>query len=101
MPLKNIYLSGQIEGLEEKDMVQKFASKGNELKLMGYNVHNLLSIHITAGDKAKDKQRFMRERLRYLLACDELHLLPCWQSDKAAILERDMAMRLGMNIIYH
>jgi Domain of unknown function (DUF4406) len=36
-----------------------------------------------------------------MLQCDEVHLLPCWNESRGAQLERDIAIRLGMNVVYH
>jgi len=43
----------------------------------------------------------VRADIKTMLECDEVHLLPDWQESRGAQLERDIAVRLGMQIVYH
>lgn len=44
----------------------------------------------------------IRSDIIKLMSCDELHLLPGWQLDKASTIIRDIALRLEtIEIVYH
>jgi hypothetical protein len=42
----------------------------------------------------------MRACITALMMADELHLLPCWQNSKGAVLEHGTAQRIGITIVY-
>ncbi|NDC41298.1 MAG: DUF4406 domain-containing protein, partial [Chitinophagia bacterium] len=43
----------------------------------------------------------IKNDIKRMLDCDEVHLLPDWQESRGAQLERDIAIRLGMQVVYH
>jgi len=43
----------------------------------------------------------VRNDIKKMLECDEVHMLPDWQESRGAQLERDIALRLGMHVVYH
>lgn len=45
-------------------------------------------------------QDYMRNDLSILLRCDEIHMLPDWQSSKGAKIEHQLALDLGIKIVY-
>ena len=40
----------------------------------------------------------MREDIRALMLCDEIHLLPGWQNSRGARIELDLAVALGLRV---
>jgi len=91
------YVAGKVSGLPERDVKDKFFRVSRELTAMGYQVVMPASV----SDHSRDWEDTMRVDIKKLMECDEVHMLPCWQSSRGAQLERDIALRLGMQVIYH
>jgi len=98
---KKIYLAGRVTGLPEKEVEAKFANKTKQLTEQGHSVYNPVGQLWAAGLKHEPWDVLMKAAIPMMLQCDELHLLPCWKESKGARLERDIAHRLDMPIIYH
>lgn len=94
---KTIFIAGKVSGLPTDQVQNKFNRAAQELSEMGYQVITPASLY----DRAKSWEEVTRDNIRYMLDCDEIHLLPCWQESRGAQLEREIALRLGMNIVYH
>lgn len=94
---KTVYIAGKITGLPQQLAKERFHRAEQELAAMGYQVVSPASLY----KKDKSWEDAMRENIRYMLDCDEVHLLPGWQESRGAQLERDIAIRLGMNVVYH
>lgn len=98
---KNIYLAGAVSGLPEEQVKGKFQRKAEELIDKGFIVYNPIDQIWNTGLKAESWQTIMKACIQIMMNCEEVHLLPCWNNSKGARLERDIALRLGMTIIYH
>jgi len=94
---KTIFIAGKVSGLPENQVKEKFSRAAEELAMMGYKVVSPASLY----EREKSWEDVTRDNIRYMLECDEVHLLPCWQESRGAQLERDIAIRLGMQVIYH
>ncbi len=95
---KMIYIAGKVSGLPEEQVREKFERAASELKDLGHVVFSPVN---AAMDKAGNREHTLRNRIKTMLTCDEVHFLPCWQESRGAQLERDIALRLGMNVVYH
>lgn len=107
MSIKTVYLSGNITGNSEA-LKEKFDRRGKELIAKDFTVVFTplaivnLKLEISQPHEELDTPaKQMKARIKYLLSCDELHLLPCWNECKSAQLERDIALRIGMPIEYY
>lgn len=104
-----VYIAGKVTGLDPQVFTAKFAKKQEALEALGYEVYNPVALVANAEKHFEDQttqlfrtwEDYMRFLLPYLANCDELHLLPCWNDSKGAILERDIALRLGIPVVYH
>ena len=94
---KTIYIAGKVSGMPKAVVVEKFNMISTKLSQQGYIVSNPTPDFV--GDT--NLEAAMRLKIKAMLACDELHLLPCWKDSRRARLERDIALRSGMKIIYH
>ena len=94
---RTVYLTGKVTGVSGKEVKGKFSQMAYQLMAMGYHVAE--PIEIT--DTSKPWDDVIRTDIKKMLECDEVHLLPDWQDSKAAQLERDIALRLGMQVVYH
>ncbi len=92
---RTAYVSGNITGLPKTAVQDKFNIIGEELAGKGYHV--VKPYALTDESKATD----VRNDIKKMLECDEVHLLSDWQDSRGAQLERDIALRLGMQVVYH
>jgi len=94
---RTAYVAGKVTGLPHEEVKSKFNMISDQLKNMGYHV--VRPVNVT--DNSRDWDDALKNDIRKMLECDELHMLPDWQESRGAQLERDIALRLGMQIIYH
>ncbi|MCW3123771.1 MAG: hypothetical protein JWQ38_3263 [Flavipsychrobacter sp.] len=94
---RTAYIAGKITGLPKGHVQNKFNVVSNQLSGMGYEV--ITPDAVTDDSKGWDAS--VRNDIKKMLECDEVHLLPDWQDSKGAQLERDIALRLGMQVVYH
>lgn len=94
---KTIYIAGKMYGLTEEQVKEKFERASNDLQNQGFRVVSPAE-SMNMGDTWEGT---MKRSIKSMLECDEVHLLPGWQESRGAQLERDIAIRLGMNVVYH
>ena len=94
---KIVYVAGKVSGLSNDDVKQKFDRITDELSDLGYTVLKPVSVM----DHSRPWKDCMRTDINKMLQCDEVHLLPCWTDSYGARLERDIALRMGINVVYH
>ena len=94
---RTAYVAGKITGLPIGEVKQKFNTISSELANKGYEVVKPLAIT----DDSRTWDDAVRSDIKLMLECDEVHMLPDWQESRGAQLERDIALRLGMQVIYH
>jgi Domain of unknown function (DUF4406) len=92
---RTAYVSGNITGLPKTAVQDKFNIIGEELTGKGYQV--VKPAALTDESTATD----VRNDIKKMLECYEVHLLSDWQDSRGAQLERDIALRLGMQVVYH
>jgi len=88
---RTAYIAGKITGLPKGIVKDKFNTMARQLSGMGYQV--------VKPDAVTDDA--VRNDIKKMLECDEVHLLSDWQDSRGAQLERDIALRLGMQVVYH
>jgi len=94
---RTAYVAGKITGLPKTEVKDKFNVIARQLSGMGYHVVKPDSVT----DDTKTWDAAVRNDIKKMLECDEVHLLPDWQDSRGAQLERDIAIRLGMHVVYH
>jgi len=94
---RTAYVAGKITGLPIGEVKQKFNTISNELTEKGYQVVKPLAI---SGD-SRCWDDVIRNDIKQMMECDEVHMLPDWQESRGAQLERDIALRLGIQVVYH
>lgn len=99
---KIAYLGGKISGLPIEMARNKFESMADTLRGMGYEVVHGFEINQAVIANGTHKwEDCMRADIKAMLECDEVHMMPCWKESRGAQLERDIALRLGMKVVYH
>jgi hypothetical protein len=94
---RTAYIAGKITGLPKKDVKEKFNIVARQLGAMGYHVVEPVAVT----DDKTPWDDAVRNDIKHMLECDEVHLLSDWQDSRGAKLERDIAIRLGMQVVYH
>jgi hypothetical protein len=97
--MRTAYVAGKMSGLPIDNVKEKFNYVANKLIQKGYHVINPLKMADHNDQKSWDES--VRLEIKKMLECDEVHLLPDWQESRGAMLERDIALRLGMEVVYH
>jgi len=94
---RTAYIAGKITGLPKGDVKDKFNMMASQLTGLGYHVVKPVAVY----DDSQTWDDAVRSDIKKMLECDEVHLLPDWQESRGAQLERDIALRLGMQVVYH
>jgi hypothetical protein len=94
---RTAYIAGKITGLPKENVKDKFNVMAKQLSCMGYHVVKPDAVT----DSSKTWNDAVRNDIKKMLECDEVHLLPDWQDSRGAQLERDIALRLGIQVVYH
>lgn len=94
---KKIYIAGKITGEPIHEVTMRFGAKEKELREQGHQVINPLALSI--GRQIRWEE-IMKECITAMFECDEVHLLPCWQGSKGAMLERHIAESLNIKVVY-
>jgi nucleoside 2-deoxyribosyltransferase len=94
---KTVYIAGKVFGLPEQQVREKIERVSTDLQNQGYRVVSPAE----SINKGETWERTMKQSIKSMLECDEVHLLPGWQESRGAQLERDIAIRLGMDVVYH
>lgn len=94
--MKKIYISGQITGIEEQ-ATKLFKDAELDLVLLGYEVVNPMELN---HDHDKTWQNYMKHDIKAMMDCDEIYMLNNWIKSKGAIIEHNLAVNLGFNVMY-
>jgi hypothetical protein len=91
--IKRIYLSGKMTGLPEFNY-PAFNAEAARLRALGFDIEN------PAENPEQDTyDGYMRQALRQMLTCDTIAMLPGWINSNGAMMERDIAQKVGMTIV--
>lgn len=96
LQLTKVYLAGKVSGLSRLEATQRFGSQEVKLLRLGFDVVNPLNIV----DKDATWLEAMRTCIAAMMDCQELYLMPCWEDSPGAVIERDLALKLGIPITY-
>lgn len=91
------YIAGKVTGEPRHTCSMKFGTLQKTLMSGGYTT--IVPLDIVPPDS--DWPAAMRICIAALMTADVLHLLPDWSDSRGARLERDIALRLGIPIVYH
>ncbi len=105
MVFKNkIYVSGKITGLTYMEASRLFQKAETKLLAQGLEVVNpfkLSPLCMTEREGGKPHWTdHMRADIIELCRCNEIYMMEGWENSKGANIERQLAIDLGMNVIY-
>ena len=92
--LSTIYLAGPMTGMLAFNY-PAFHAEAARLRALGHRVINPAENDLP---EAATWQDHMRDDLRAMLDCDQIHLLPGFGASKGAMLELIVAQALGMTV---
>lgn len=90
-----VYISGAISGWNPETVAKKFLDAENELKEKGYEPVNPLNNGL---DNTASWLDHMRVDIKMLMDCDAIYMLKCCYESKGAIIEQDLARKLGLKV---
>lgn len=112
MKSKSIYIAGKVAGTDLFITHSKFAAAEKRLKQDYQKVINPFRIiqelnakmHADgmpplSDDNAEDRRFIMKTCIEMLLECDAIYLLADWQDSKGALIEAQIAVACGMEVI--
>ena len=94
MNQKKIYIAGKVTGTDRMDVLKKFDTVERKLISEGHKVINPLRI----ANMHDTWEIAMRKCIKSMMDCDEIHLLPCWETSKGAQIEKSLATYLKIPI---
>jgi hypothetical protein len=94
-----IYISGKITGLNYQEARLKFFEAAKHCYYV-YKAEVCNPIQLVHYDENKIWQNYMKEAVIYLCQCDTIYMLDDWKNSDGAIIEHDLAKKLGYEIIY-
>lgn len=93
-----IYVSGQITGLDRKEVEIKFQSAKDKITLIGFDC--ITPLEICPFNKDYTWNDYMIEDIKGLFECDGIYMLRDWQESVGARIELAIAKELGLQIFY-
>lgn len=93
--MKKLYLSGPMSGLPQSNY-PAFHAEAERLRALGYHVENPAENDPPA---CGSWEGYMRKAIAQLITCDVIALLPGWSDSRGSLIERQLAVTLGMQSI--
>jgi hypothetical protein len=93
---KKIYISGKISGIE-LEAEKLFEKAENELKHKGFEPVNPMKLN---HQHNKSWNSYMKEDIKALCDCDSIYMMSNWTDSKGAIIEHNLSIQLGIDVIY-
>jgi nucleoside 2-deoxyribosyltransferase len=98
---KKIYIAGAISGLPEVEVIEKFNAAAAKLEAAGYEPFNpYTQIGCSPEFEGASWEQLMRTCIIVLMACDGVLLCHDWSTSKGAVIERDIAHKLYIPVVY-
>lgn len=108
-----VYISGAISGVLEEEYTTAFGRAEALLLSEDYEPVNPLKVVAcieedcsTSGETKSDGsylhswQCYMRHDIKAMLDCDAIAMIPDWETSKGAALEKQVAQKCGMQIMW-
>lgn len=92
-----IYISGKISGLDPDEAKYNFSAAKDRLIRMGYKPVSPYG----KGSYRWTWEENMRVALKLLLGCRGIYMLDNWRDSRGAVIEHDLAIAIGMKVMYH
>jgi Domain of unknown function (DUF4406) len=101
MTKKNIYIAGAISGLDPKDVQIKFERAEQDIRATGCEPFNpYRQIGCLPEFEGASWEQLMRICIVALMGCDGVWLCHDWASSRGAVIERELALKVGIPVMY-
>jgi hypothetical protein len=97
MEKKKIYISGKISNLLESEAQLLFENAEKVCIEMGYEPVNPMKLN---HNHDKSWEAYMKEDIVAMMSCSAIYMLNNWESSNGAKVERELAIKLGFEVIY-
>lgn len=87
------YLSGPMSGLPEMNY-HAFNAEAARLRALGFHVENPAE-----NPEQSSWEDYMKAAIIQMLSCEVVVMLPGWAESRGALIERELALRLGLKVI--
>jgi len=91
-----IYISGKITGIEDKAF-EIFQKADEHLQSMNFETVNPM---LLKHNHDKSWESYMKVCLKALIDCDKIYMLLNWRDSKGAMMELEVARKLGISVIF-
>lgn len=98
--MKRIYIAGKIGDLPEVEFKQNFETAKFELTLLGFKDDEIISPVDLPHNHKRTWSDYMREDIIALMCCTHVYALRNWRQSPGATIEINLAMSVGINIIF-
>lgn len=95
--MKKIYISGKITGLVYEEAFELFESAEEKLSNQGFSVVNPMKLE---HNHDLSWESYMKEDLKAMLDCTHVYALKNHENSVGAMLEVELAEKLGIKVIY-
>jgi hypothetical protein len=95
---KRVYISGKISGLKEFEAKELFYKAENYIV---YDLcHECVNPMTINHDHNKSWESYMKENLKAMFYCQIIAMLPNWTESRGARIELNLAIELGLEVIF-
>lgn len=91
--MKRAYLSGPMSGLPDMNY-PAFNAEASRLRDLGLHVENPAE-----NPEQSSWEDYMKAAIIQMLSCEIVVMLPGWSESRGALIERELALRLGLKVI--
>lgn len=91
--MNRAYLSGPMSGLPEMNY-PAFNAEAERLRELGFHVENPAE-----NPEQSSWEDYMKAAIIQMLSCEVVVMLPGWSESRGALIERELALRLGLKVI--
>jgi len=105
--MMKIYISGKITGLPIEEAKQNFKNCENWLREDGYDVANPMELPehaeiLAMTDLSSEEQwcLHMKADIKAMMDCDAIFVMSNYKESKGAMIEYELAMKLGLHGMY-
>lgn len=91
--MKRIYLSGKMSGMPEMNY-PAFNAEAARLRALGFHVENPAE-----NSEQSSWEDYMKAAIIQMLSCEVVVMLPGWSESRGALIERELALRVGLKVI--
>lgn len=95
---KKIFIAGNTRGTHES-VISRFNAMADKVKA-DTKATKVMVPTVISEPKATWNES-IRSDISALMMCDELHMMLHWQGHKRSEILRDLAMRVGIHVVYH